>query len=765
MEPGSRWDRSRFSELLSPSTPAPEQSRPEPSRLEPLRPEPPRPQTTPAPPAQPAPATAREPGLGTGDRRDPGLGTGSGLPGLGTAGSGLSSLGVGERRESGLGGREPALGSRESGLGSREPGLGTGGTAERREPGLGTGSTGERREPGLGSREPGLGTGGTAERREPGLGTGSTGERREPGIGSGNLTPGRPTSLRAYDVPTPNSAPPYPYEGDLDDVAQERVVPPPIAQQRAAFPLVRPSTPGGGRRADWGTAEHKTTDPARHALIGGTPVQGVPRVASDEPGPTRPAYDPSSFPRRLSYEPPAPYEPVAPPPPYDPQSSAYESQPASYSGFGETTARIPGASESAGLPQRVPAQPDVPKGVPEPPLVEATAETPALARIATHLRRGDTLPAQERQEGFDVQAILAAVRGVDGVRDASLRSTPTGAHSLRLDLSEGADPAEVSRRVARLLQDRMGLDAAMPGEVPPPASAPPAAAPVSPSALVPRVRPASAPPASTTSLASSTPLADSIAPEREAREREARERETRDRETRERETRERETRDRETRERETRERETRERETREREAREREAREQGIRDRENHEREIREREARDRHAAAARLVPDLEESAEVVPTGVSAPPRPLYPTEHPGPRVVIENVYVNTFGSDATVEVRLGVDGRTASGTASGPAVDGYLLRLCAMATAGAVDELLAESDNHPDGAARCFVEHAAAVPFGAAQVAVVVLLLSCGGWVEQLAGSAVVTSDDRHAMVRATLAAVNRRLEALLNR
>jgi hypothetical protein len=76
---------------------------------------------------------------------------------------------------------------------------------------------------------------------------------------------------------------------------------------------------------------------------------------------------------------------------------------------------------------------------------------------------------------------------------------------------------------------------------------------------------------------------------------------------------------------------------------------------------------------------------------------------------------------------------------------------------------LLAASD-HADGPARCFVEHAAAVPFGAMQVAVVVMLLSVGGWVEQLSGSAVVTGDDRHAMVRATLAAVNRRLEALLS-
>jgi hypothetical protein len=94
------------------------------------------------------------------------------------------------------------------------------------------------------------------------------------------------------------------------------------------------------------------------------------------------------------------------------------------------------------LPQRVPAEPDVPT-VPEPPSVEPTAETPALARIATHLRRGDVLSADERQEGFDVQAILAAVREVEGVRDASLRSTPAGAHSLRLDLAEGADPAEI----------------------------------------------------------------------------------------------------------------------------------------------------------------------------------------------------------------------------------------------------------------------------------------------------------------------------------
>ncbi|MEE3918635.1 hypothetical protein V2I01_09440 [Micromonospora sp. BRA006-A] len=87
--------------------------------------------------------------------------------------------------------------------------------------------------------------------------------------------------------------------------------------------------------------------------------------------------------------------------------------------------------------------------MPEPPAVEPSAETPELARIATHLRRDDEpAPLRERPEGFDVNAILDAVREVAGVRDAALRRTPAGAHSLRLDLADGADPAEVSRLVA-----------------------------------------------------------------------------------------------------------------------------------------------------------------------------------------------------------------------------------------------------------------------------------------------------------------------------
>ena len=173
-------------------------------------------------------------------------------------------------------------------------------------------------------------------------------------------------------------------------------------------------------------------------------------------------------------------------------------------------------------------------------------------------------------------------------------------------------------------------------------------------------------------------------------------------------------------------------------------------------------------SAPASSVPASSAPSSAVPcpdsgTGPeSGPPRPLNPGGRPGPRVVLNNVQVNTFGVDATVEVHLTAGPRTTSGVATGPAVDGYVLRLCAVAAASAIEELLTGPTGTLDRG-RCFVEHAAVVPMGGCEVAVVVVLLACGGWVEQLAGSAVVSGDPRQAVVRATLAAVNRRLDALL--
>ncbi|MDG4763598.1 hypothetical protein O7632_05655 [Solwaraspora sp. WMMD406] len=348
--------------------------------------------------------------------------------------------------------------------------------------------------------------------------------------------------------------------------------------------------------------------------------------------------------------------------------------------FADPSTPIAAAALDA-LPQRVPADPDVPV-VPQPPAVEPAAETPELARIASHLRRGDTSQQpQERPEGFDVNAILAAVRGVGGVRDASLRTTDAGAHSLRLDLAEGADPAEVSRLVARLLQERMGL----------------AAAPQN----LPGVDPAQALPALPSGVRQTMPPGPSFpgwAPPEPA----------------------------------------------------------DVPRR-------RRQPQRTRPAAEDQPSSGIPMACPEPGTGPeSGPPRPLNPGGRPGPRVVLDHVQVSTFGVDATVEVRLTAGARPASGVATGPAVDGYVLRLCAVAAASAIEQLLSGTPGSPDRG-RCFVEHAAVVPMGGVEVSVVVVLLACGGWVEQLAGSAVVSGDPRQAVVRATLAAVNRRLDALL--
>ncbi|WTO11968.1 hypothetical protein OG505_30160 [Micromonospora sp. NBC_00617] len=381
---------------------------------------------------------------------------------------------------------------------------------------------------------------------------------------------------------------------------------------------------------------------------------------------------------------------------------------------------------SAVLPQRVPAEPDVPV-VPEPPAVEPPAETPELARIATHLRRDDEpAPLRERPEGFDVNAILDAVREVAGVRDAALRRTPAGAHSLRLDLADGADPAEVSRQVARLLQERMGLAAApqnMPGL--PTTPAPPvrrrAAEPRATERRVAEPRDIGAEPRTAESSSVARPSGGRV-----------------------------------------------------------EAMPAGP------EQWVGPDAARRRRAGAphrGRATVEEPGSVSAAPTGgatgspatvgtsysggqvtttESAPSRPLDTGGVPGPRVVIDHVQVSTFGLDANVEVRLLAGDDSAAGYATGPAVDGYVLRLCAVAAAAAVDELLRGAENAERG--RCFVEHAAVVPFGNCEVATVVVLLVCEGWVEQLAGSALVAGDPRQAVVRATLAAVNRRLEALLS-
>ncbi|MFI9641809.1 hypothetical protein ACIG87_17370 [Micromonospora sp. NPDC051925] len=521
------------------------------------------------------------------------------------------------------------------------------------------------------------------------------------------------------------------------------------ADQPFRLPRDEPVAPPAGRAEQPFRLRSVPTEPAASTdLPGHPPETSVSAVGA-------PA---TSGPRRLDHIPPAPAPTSAPP--YAARRSAPDPQTTAEPVVDE---RRPDRG-TAVLPQRVPAEPDVPV-VPEPPAVEPPAETPELARIATHLRRDDEpAPPRERPEGFDVNEILDAVREVAGVRDAALRRTPAGAHSLRLDLSDGADPAEVSRLVARLLQDRMGLAAApqnLAGEpsapVPPPLrrrtgeprpgdprgrdesiqaerrdtnrggaptgrarAAEPSAAPPSPVEERPAARPGPQRPAAGGRADGESP-ADGSAWEGEEQ------------------------------------------------PAEQSPTVSGGPRRRRQPTTHRGRASVEETFPTSLLPPtgspatlNASYSGGQMTTTETAPSRPLDTGGVPGPRVVIDHVQVSTFGLDATVEVRLLAAGEPAAGHATGPAVDGYVLRLCAVAAAAAVDELLRLAERTADRG-RCFVEHAAVVPFGNCEVATVVVLLVCDGWVEQLAGSALVAGDPRQAVVRATLAAVNRRLEALL--
>ncbi len=165
--------------------------------------------------------------------------------------------------------------------------------------------------------------------------------------------------------------------------------------------------------------------------------------------------------------------------------------------------------------------------------------------------------------------------------------------------------------------------------------------------------------------------------------------------------------------------------------------------------------------AGRRDLEPLNAHREPVPE-LGLPSAPAFQFAGSGGRVRLEQVEVNSHGLDAEVQVRLSAGGTGAVGNAVGPAVDGYMLRLSATATAGALDALLTDPDSGTR-IGRCYIEHATVVPLGTCDIALVVMLIVSGGFAEELSGSAIVAGDVRQAVVRATLAAANRRLDALL--
>lgn len=141
---------------------------------------------------------------------------------------------------------------------------------------------------------------------------------------------------------------------------------------------------------------------------------------------------------------------------------------------------------------------------------------------------------------------------------------------------------------------------------------------------------------------------------------------------------------------------------------------------------------------------------EAEPTGT--PPRSPSSVR----RVRLEQVQVVTGELESWVEVTLACDGRRFYGSASGPILQRSVLRSAASATVRAINNLLAAR-------ASCGVEYVDVLGIGADHLVVVLVVMSLGRYSERLPGVALVRDDAGQAAARATLTALNRRLDRLL--
>jgi hypothetical protein len=132
----------------------------------------------------------------------------------------------------------------------------------------------------------------------------------------------------------------------------------------------------------------------------------------------------------------------------------------------------------------------------------------------------------------------------------------------------------------------------------------------------------------------------------------------------------------------------------------------------------------------------------------------------PGPRSVgrpsIAKMHLVSAGLDVTASVTLASGARTATGESRGLASPSGVHRAVAVATLRAVEELVGE-------VARVELEHLEITPMGTERTVVVLLTLLTAQGSEHLTGAAAVRDDVRQAVIRATLDALNRRLELLL--
>jgi hypothetical protein len=125
-------------------------------------------------------------------------------------------------------------------------------------------------------------------------------------------------------------------------------------------------------------------------------------------------------------------------------------------------------------------------------------------------------------------------------------------------------------------------------------------------------------------------------------------------------------------------------------------------------------------------------------------------------RPAISRMHLVSSGLDVTATVTLTSDGRTAAGESRASASQSGVQRAVASATLRAVEELSGDI-------ARFELDHLEVSQLGSDRMVIVALTMLSARGTERLTGAAAVREDVRQAVIRATLDALNRRLETLL--
>jgi hypothetical protein len=153
----------------------------------------------------------------------------------------------------------------------------------------------------------------------------------------------------------------------------------------------------------------------------------------------------------------------------------------------------------------------------------------------------------------------------------------------------------------------------------------------------------------------------------------------------------------------------------------------------------------------------IVEDAEVTPARPTSSPTEVdVPHQRLAGRPAISRMHLVSSGLDVTATVTLSSDGRTASGESRGSASQSGVQRAVATATLRAVEELSGDI-------ARFELDHLEVSHLGADRMVIVALTMLSSRGTERLTGAAAVREDVRQAVIRATLDALNRRLETLL--